>query len=198
MKKLFLPLAIALSAVALTACNDSLAQAVEPQSNDVNTEPRTQDVVDLPEDPDKHDKTEIKIIIDGRGGFDMLRPSLPGVRRHFDFDPSGNYSVEYIHTPYGVDRDDTLDFKMELRDDNTFDMTVVSEGVSVEHNGHWYAHRGSITLYYDEQIEPPAHNVYVADSMYCELLPHGKLMVYENGHTVVLAREDTPALYKNN
>lgn len=196
MKKLLLPVAIALSAVALTACNDAPAQTVAPRIDNTDTNTRTQDIVDIPEDPDKPDKTEIRITIDGRGGFDMLRPSMPGIRRHFDFDPSGNYSVEYIHTPFGVERDETLDFKIELRADNTFDMTVVSEGVQVEHNGRWYAHHGNITLFYDEQIEPPAHNVYVADSLYCELLPQGKLMVYENGHTVVLTRENVPVLYK--
>ncbi len=197
MKKFLLPVAIALSAVALTACNDATAaDGITPQTNDVGATTRTQDIADIPEDPDKHDKTEIRITVEGRGGFDMLRPSVPGVTRHFDFDASGSYSVEYIHTPYGIDRDETLDFKIELRADNTFDMTVVSEGVTAEHNGRWYARCGSITLFYDEEIEPPAHNVYVADSMYCELLPQGKIMVFQNGHTVVLARDDTPTLYK--
>lgn len=136
---------------------------------------------------------DINIKIDGYTvdeffGLKDRRSDISGVRRKFMSEYIGTYTVEYIHVPYGVDRDDTLDFNLTLNDDNTFTMKVVSEGVEAEHYGRWYARRHQITMYYDEPIDPTKHNVYVADSMYGELLPDGKIMVYENCHTIVLSR----------
>ena len=105
----------------------------------------------------------------------------------------GSYTLEYVHTPFGIDKDETLDYKLQLSDDNTFTMQVVTDGVSVDHTGHWYARRDEVMLYYDEQIDRPAHNEYVADSMYCDVLPQNKLMIYDNCRVIVLSRATTPA-----
>ena len=43
-------------------------------------------------------------------------------------------------------------------------------------------------MYYDEPIDPSAHNVYVSDYLYGELLPHGKIMIYDNCNVIVLAK----------
>lgn len=116
------------------------------------------------------------------------QPPFPGVRRRFEFDRTGIYTVEYIHTPYGVDRDDTLDYRLELSDDNTYAMEVTANGVTASHNGKWYNKRDTLMLFYDEPIEQPTHNTYVADSLYCEIIPHGKLLIYDNCYTIILSK----------
>lgn len=193
----------------LTACGNS----AEPQPQNVRIAPppvsdsQTEPDRDISNDTDEQQKrkpiqprAEIEITIDGReadGIRDFVRPDLRGVRRFFENTLEGVYTVEYIHAPYGVDRDETLDYRIEINSDNTFSMTVVSEGVKADHTGRWYARRESITFFYDEQIDPPAHNVYVADSMYAEILPHGKLMIYDNCHTLVLSKTDLATPYQS-
>ena len=127
--------------------------------------------------------------IDGITGKARKKSPISGVRRHFIPDQSGNYTVEYIHTPYGIDKDETLDYNLSLNNDNTFELTVVSNGVTANHSGRWYERRGQLMLFYDEEIKQQPHNVYVADSMYCELLPHGKVMFYDNCYTIVLTKQ---------
>ena len=142
--------------------------------------------------PESENKTEITLDgnkIDGFHGKIIKKGALSGVRRHFRPNHSGNYTVEYIHTPYGIDEDETLDYKLTLNDDNTFELTVVSNGVTAEHSGRWYERRNEIMMFYDEQIDQPPHNVYVADSMFGDLLPKGKIMIYDNCCTIVLSRQ---------
>ena len=123
------------------------------------------------------------------GGTEKLPRS--GVTRKLLPSLDGSYSVEYIHTPYGVDKDDTLDYKLELSDDNTFTMHVVTNGVTADHSGHWYVRHDNMTLFYDEEIDPTAHNYFVSDSMYCEILPQNKLMIYDDCRVIVLSRNDS-------
>ncbi|MCH5154728.1 MAG: hypothetical protein J1F71_05900 [Clostridiales bacterium] len=155
---------------------------------------QTEDIVNIDDENTENTQKRIQIIIDDSklGGFigSRRQPPISGVRRHFYPDKSGNYTVEYIHTPYGMEKDETLDYKLSLNNDNTFELTVVSDGVTAEHSGRWYDRRGQLMLFYDEEIDPPKHNVYVADSMYCELLPKGKIMLYENGYTIVLSKQN--------
>ncbi|MDE6029344.1 MAG: hypothetical protein K2F90_03385 [Clostridiales bacterium] len=139
------------------------------------------------------DNDKIEITLDGNkidGFVGQIRTKTPisGVKRHFIPDRSGTYTVEYIHTPYGIDKDETLDYKLTLNDDNTFTLTVVSDGVTAEHSGRWYERRKEIMMFYDEEIEQPPHNVYVSDSMFGDLLPKGKIMIYDNCYTIVLSQ----------
>ena len=106
--------------------------------------------------------------------------------------------MEYVHTPRGEERDETLDYKLTLNDDNTYTLSVTTDGVNAEHSGRWYMHRdGNIVMYYDEPIDKPAHNVYISDTMYAESLPQGKLMIYDSCNVIVLARQgDNAADYE--
>ena len=150
--------------------------------------------VEQPRDNESNGVThDVRITIDGEtldgftGNIDIRTP-LSGVRRRFMPDRSGTYTVEYVHAPYGIERDETLDYKLTLNNDNTFTLNVVSKGVATEHHGRWYTRSSEIMMFYDEPIDQPAHNVYVADSMYGELLPQGKILIYDNCHTVILSR----------
>ncbi|MCH5163010.1 MAG: hypothetical protein J1G38_05930 [Clostridiales bacterium] len=113
-----------------------------------------------------------------------------GVRRRMR-SLAGEYSAEYVHSDRDKQKDDTLSYSLTLRDDNTYDMTVVTDGVKAVHYGNWYLHSGGgLTLYYDEPLDSTAHNVYVSDCLYGEVLENGKIMVFENGNVIVLARND--------
>lgn len=143
-----------------------------------------------PSDGFSHD---INIKIDGNTvdeffGADEYKPIIHGMRRMFRQPVVGTYTVEYIHAPYGIERDETLDFNLTINDDNTFTLKIVSKGVESNHYGRWYTRGREIMMFYDDPIEQPEHNVYVADSMYGELLPGGKILVYENCHTVILSQ----------
>lgn len=143
--------------------------------------------------PEEPDSREFEINIDDNTTewhFDgiMSKSAVPGVRHPHMREITGSYSVEYIHTPYGAERDNTLDFDLALDADNTFTLDVTSSGIHASHYGHYYVRRDEIILFYDEPIEQPAHNVYVADSMYGEILGGDKIMFYENCHTIVLSK----------
>ena len=153
---------------------------------------QTRQQVDDAQEPEN----KIEITIDGNktDGFHgefIKRGALSGVRKHFRPNHSGKYTVEYIHTPYGIDNDETLDYNLTLNDDNTFELTVVSNGVTAEHSGRWYERRKEIIMFYDEEIDTPQHNVYVSDSMFGDLLPQGKIMIYDNCCTIVLSRQNS-------
>lgn len=180
-----------LAATCLCGCSKSTKNATEP----VQQPSEPQQVQTRQSNTDNDEKSKIEIIFDGNkeDGFHgeiIRRGALPGTRRHFVPDRSGSYTVEYVHAPYGIDKDETLDYKLTLNDDNTFDLTVVSDGVTANHNGRWYERRSEIMLFYDEQMDPQQHNVYVADSLFGELLPKGKIMIYDNCYTIVLAKQD--------
>lgn len=192
--------AVLLSAAMLCGCNKNATQSTAkttPQSdNNVVTRQTETD-----QNTDQTKKIEITIDgndVDGFFGVIRKKSAFPGARRRFDRGRYGRYEVEYIHTPYGIDKDSTLDYRLTLNKDNTFELTVVSEGVTAEHSGRWYERRNEITMYYDEPIDPPAHNVYVADTLFGDLLPQGKIMIYDKCCTIVLARSaqarpETPA-----
>ncbi len=134
----------------------------------------------------RYDDSRIDVLRDFRLG--SLVPIF-GVRRRMPDSLAGEYTVEYVHRHRDVEKDDTLDYSLTLREDNTYDMRVVTNGVKAEHYGNWYVHSGGgMTLYFDEPIDKPAHNVYVSDSMYAELLPYGKIMIYDGGNTIVMSR----------
>lgn len=145
------------------------AQPQQVQTEQDNTDSATE----------QKDKNEVKILI------------YDGKPRRIPLKRTGNYTVEYIHTPYGMEKDDTLDYNLTLNTDNTFYLTVVSDGVTAEHSGRWYELRNQIMMFYDEQIDPPQHNVYVADCLCGELLPEGKIMIYDNCYTIVLSRKQS-------
>lgn len=200
MKKAITLTATALiAASAMCGCSKSAttASAVrlpEPRSTQqTQTQQENQDVTD-----NSTDERRLEITLDGNktdGFVGRIRARAPisGVRRHFVPNRSGTYTVEYIHAPYGIDKDETLDYKLTLNDDNTFTMTVISDGVTAEHSGRWYERRKEIMLFYDEQIEQPPHNVYVSDSMFGDLLPKGKIMIYDNCYTIVLSQSTDQA-----
>lgn len=185
-KALSVPLIALIAAASMCGCSKSptsatvrLAEPSEPQQPQVQTQQ---------DEPDASENNRIEITIDG--GKVRTRSALPGVRRHFRRDRSGKYTVEYIHTPYGIDKDETLDYNLTLNDDNTFEMTVVSDGVTANHSGRWYERRNNIMLFYDEQIDQQQHNIYVADSLFCDILPKGKIMIYDNCYTIVLSQNN--------
>jgi len=176
----------AVTAAALTGCGS-------PEPKSVDNSARTSDTVVTEKPHSRRDIVEIEI-----GGFSdgVCKLPISGIRRRFNAEPdfSGTYTVEYVHRPRDEQPDETLDYRLELKNDNTYGMTVTADGVTAEHYGHWYAHRGGdIIMYYDEPLDPTAHNVYVSDSMYGEILPHGKIMIYDNCNVIVLARETAPA-----
>lgn len=177
-----------MATTALCGCSkSSTVQTAQPdQPLQLQTRQQTEDTTE-PEN-----KIEIKLDGNKTDGFHseiVKRGALSGVRRRFRQDHSGSYTVEYIHTPYGIDQDETLDYKLTLNEDNTFELTVVSNGVTAEHRGRWYERRKEIMMFYDEQIDPPQHNVYVADGIFGDLLPKGKIMIYDNCCTIVLSRQ---------
>lgn len=175
--------AIALSALVLTGCNPAPKGANE-------------NIAQMTPLPKTHDEPQkIEIDIDGIEGDELksILEKLPvsGVQRRFKPDPSGVYTVEYVHSPRDESRDDTLDYRLELKNDNTFELDAVVDGVAASHYGHWYMHRGgNITMYYDEPVDPTAHNVYVSDSLYGEMICGGKIMIYENCNVIVLSRSN--------
>lgn len=198
MKKLSLLVTAAiLPATLLCGCNKSPgndARSLMPMINDIAEAPETDTGDEKTEPPRQRIEIEFGGKFDEWFGNDENIMPISGVRRRFRPNRSGTYTVEYIHTPYGVDKDETLDYKLTLTTDNTYTMTVVSGGVTAVHSGHWYERRGgSITIYYDEPMDDQQHNIYVSDSMYGELLPQDKIMIYDNNHTVVLAKQDDTA-----
>ncbi|MDE6293367.1 MAG: hypothetical protein K2L88_01945 [Clostridiales bacterium] len=177
-----------LATTALCGCGKTpTAQTAQPPEP---LQLQTKQQTEVKQEPENN--TEITLDgnkTDGFHGEAIKKGVLSGVRRHFRPDHSGSYTVEYIHTPYGIDEDETLDYRLTLNDDNTFSLTVVSNGVTAEHSGRWYERRKEIIMFYDEEIDPPQHNVYIADSMYGDILPKGKIMIYDNCCTIVLSRQ---------
>lgn len=182
MKKPFIiPLTVLSAAMILTGCG--------PKPDPADTE--------LPKIPpeSRNERIDIRIESDGTTDFSdgnggIIKFGYPGVRRILRATPVGTYSVEYIHTPYFAEKDNTLDYSLEIKDDNTYSMTVTAKGVTTEHYGNWYSDRDVITLFYDEPIAQEPHNVYVSDRMYCQRLSGGKLMINDNCYTVVLTAAD--------
>ena len=193
-KALTLTVTALIAASAMCGCSKSATarsavQLPEPRSTQqTQTQNENQDATDNNTDNGRIEITLDGNKIDGFVGQIRTKPPLSGVRRHYVPDRSGTYTVEYIHTPYGIDKDETLDYTLTLNDDNTFTMTVVSDGVTAEHSGRWYERRKEIMLFYDEEIEQPPHNVYVSDSMFGDILPKGKIMIYDNCYTIVLSQ----------
>ena len=173
---------IAISALAVI-CSTALACTPKPNPKD-----REMPSPRVFESATKDDNTNRPIT-------DEKKPAYPGVRRHILLGApmSGNYNTEYVHFPVNSDRDESLDYKLELRDDNTFTFNVVTNNISAMHEGHWYSKQdGSLLLFYDEPTEDTAHNVYVSDLMFCDYLPDGKIMIFDNCNVIVLAREQSP------
>ncbi|MBD5131412.1 MAG: hypothetical protein HDT28_02295 [Clostridiales bacterium] len=192
MKKLIAMLALsAVTATSLAACGKPTPKAVDIESPAPSQTTRS---VQQAEESGDGNMTEIEIKIDGTDlheffGKRMLRSPIYGVRRHFEPDIFGTYTVEYVHTPFGEEQDDTLSYELVLNSDNTFTLVATANGVTSDHYGHWYSSRRNITLFYDEPIDPTAHNVYVADALYAERLDQGKLLVYDNCKTIILSRQ---------
>ncbi len=190
MKKILAIVLVCCCAVCFLACGKPAAKtdvSIPHSDNIQKSDP--QSTTDQSES-DRNRGIEIKIDgedLEGFFGRSMRRSSMSGVCRHFDLD--GDYSVEYIHHPSELPQDDTLDYKLQLNIDNTFVLDVISDGIHTNHYGHWYARRDNITLFYDEPIDPTAHNIYVSDSLYGEILHNGKIMIYDNCNTIVLAKQ---------
>lgn len=180
MKKI---LAVALSCAALPALMCGCSPTPKAQ-NHATPAPDTRKIVTPDTRNDHSDIDRDFAVIPHRSSMWELYTSFSVGRS-----PSGVYTVEYIHSPRDNKPDDTLDYKLELNADNTFTLTATANGVTADHYGHWYARRGGeLTMYYDEPIDPSAHNVYVSDCLYGELLPHGKIMIYDNCNVIVLAK----------
>lgn len=202
MKKILtLTLATTVAAAALTGCGSSngLSRSVISRLNEERLAGQTEQTekpTDSTDVPDENRKIHITIEgdeLDGFYGKFGKRSPISGITRHFRPTLEGRYTVEYVHTPYGEQKDETLDYDLTINDDNTYTLTVVSNGVSASHSGRWYERSRTITFFYDEQIEQPPHNYYVGDSLYCEILPKGKLMLFDNCRTIVLSRDGSDA-----
>lgn len=114
-----------------------------------------------------------------------------GVKRIFEQNHLGTYTVDYVRYPKQSDIDETLNYVLTLNENDLFDFMVTVNGITSTHYGHYYIHRGgSIVLFYDEKIEDSAHNVFICDSLYAELLPNGKIMFYDDCKTIVLSKEE--------
>ncbi len=171
-------LAVSAAATALVGCGAPKPQAasVQKPQEPAHTEQRT--------------RSDDNVGVRG-GRLGDLSPIF-GVRRRLSI--AGEYTVEYVHKQRDAATDDTLDYSLSLRDDHTYEMRVVAKGVKSDHYGNWYVHDGGgLTLFFDEPIESPAHNEYVTDCMYAELLPQGKIMIYDGGNTIVLSRNGSAA-----
>ena len=117
------------------------------------------------------------------------KSALPGGFRRL-YDRTGVYTTEYIHfSPF--DKPETMpNYSLELKDDGTYSFHADVNGVQSEHYGNYYFKHGGLILFYDEPMDTPAHNVYVADSIYMEMLPQGKIMFYDECGTIVLSKPD--------
>lgn len=180
-KLLFFALICTAVAVILSGCG-------APKPRAVNVMPRTKT-----ENTETPSKRTVEIEIDKNNDKDVrLGEVLPivGVRRRIH-NPAGEYTVEYVHYPREAQKDETLNYSLTLNSDNTYSLTVVTDGVQANHFGNWYLRSGgSLVLYYDEPIDKTAHNVFVSDCMYGEMLPHGKIMIYDNCNVIVLSKTD--------
>ncbi len=168
---------LALSTATLCACSPK----PNPKDSESPPSPKTYESFE----PDTFDRS---------GTWD--KPNFPGVRRYLDesdgMSETGIYYLEYVHFPVGTERDESIDYRLDLRDDGMFTFDVVTNNVSATHEGRWYGKNGGeIILFYDEPIADTAHNVYVSDCMFCEYLPSGKIMLYDNCNTVVLSKDAT-------
>lgn len=178
-KKMILPIIsatiIALSTVAACGCSKPMVSENLPAKPQEHSIP-SQDSMQI---PDKIPKDDLPSFAP------RLRIRLP--------QPSvlGTYKTEYIHAHNeAADAAKTFDYTLTLSDNNKYTFTANVNGVASSHYGNWYIKRGgALVLFYDEPTETPEHNVYVADSMYAELLPDRKIMFYDSGCTVVLAPE---------
>lgn len=184
-------LSLCLCALMLTGCAKPAKQSVKTPS-------------DIPQQQSQSDEISEKQLPSRPrdGDIRYFMPPIPGVRKLFRRLPCGEYSAEYVHTPYGEPKDDTLSYSLTLNDDGTYSMTAVKQGVSAEHSGRYYLRDGGIMLFYDEEIAPPAHNVYVSDCMYGDILAGHKIMIYDGCNTIVLSYspseqpvEPEPTLY---
>lgn len=184
MKKLpTLIAACALSATVLGGC-----AAHSPKYVPARIPERSPTTERVPEEPITDPKISGKSDI-GESEFRTEKLPIDGVIRRLAKSAVGVYTVEYIHTPNYIDKDETLDYRLRLNDDHTFDMIVVSDGVQADHFGHWYKRHDEIMMFYDESTDPTAHNVYVADSMYGDMISSDRIMIYDNGYIIVLVRE---------
>lgn len=176
--------ALALSSATLCGCSSGAPSDI---NYDIPSAPNGARATEEFRPSERHELIiEIEGVPDAPDGFS--KPPVSGVRRRFNESREGVYTVEYVHYPQGAEKDDTLDYRLELRADNTFDFAVTTDGVSVTHYGHWYARRDEIMLFYDEPIEDTAHNVYICDSMYGDMISQGKIMIYDNCNIIVLSR----------
>ncbi|MCH5161185.1 MAG: hypothetical protein J1G04_04055 [Clostridiales bacterium] len=177
MKKFFILLLTAATAAALTACSSKTTNLSAEVDDRANTQ-------QIQVEPEKAPDANYPVT------FPRIKRPVPGVIRKA-FDISGEYTTEYVHI---FDHDDAKEkpfYTLELNDDNTFSLHAEVNGVNSDHYGNWYIkHGGSIILFYDEPIDTPAHNVFVSDSMYMEMLPHGKIMFYDNCATIVLSKTE--------
>lgn len=197
-KRVILP--FALTAVAAAGCLTGCGKDMTPQiPNPADVVPQIQKAIEnvMENNPvaegfrniEKNIEHNIEKLLDEHFSVDpeMQVPPRSGVTRRLRA-VEGYYTVEYVHTPYGEEKDESLDYKLKLNADNTYELSVVSDGVKSEHYGHWYERRDELMIFYDEPIDPPPHNVYTADRLYAEIISGGKIIVYDNMHTVVLSK----------
>ena len=173
--------------ILLDGCSKTEQPAYAAQEQNTTT-------IEMPTESDNNAKIEtnelrpqFEIVIDGMHGVFGQRERLPGVRRRFIEGRSGIYNVEYVHSPYGTEKDETLDYSLTLNYDNTYYMSVTSHGVKYDRNGHWYERQSKIIFYIDDTDEKSDEMKY--NEIRGEFLPHGKIMLYENRHTVVLNKQ---------
>ncbi len=121
-------------------------------------------------------------------GFSRYKSALPGGFR-LSRGPIGEYSTEYVHISQTENSGEKPNYSLNLKDDNTFTFQAEVNGVVSDHYGNWYLkYDDSIVLFYDEPVDTPPHNVFVGDCMFMELLPHGKIMFYDDCATIVLSK----------
>lgn len=118
----------------------------------------------------------------------LVKFNISGVRRHYEKSLAGEYSVEYIHCAKGnID----LDCKLTVNDDNSYEMSFIKDGDTVEHSGKWYSRRGNVTFFFDEPKPTYVPEVYYPDSISADILDRGKLMMYDGCCIIVLSQNKT-------
>lgn len=182
-KQIFAAIACVLSAS--VACGCAADNATQALRNDRSVQP-TQPIYVIERIADENAHNNANVYDD-----DYVKTAISGVRIHKTQSLVGKYYSEYIHSPIAYACESSVRYDLDLKEDNTFEMKVAANNVDYGFYGHWYSKNDQITLYYDSSDNPlarelPGHSSY--DCTYGEVYPQGKIMFYENGGIIVMAR----------
>lgn len=164
-------------ATALCGCAKKPKTDLSPAPQSTRSEVQTRDNT-ADERPDAIGNIDIRAIV-----IEKSRPPFSGVRKRISV-IDGEYKTEYIHSNAGSTN--TPDYTVKF-DDDTFDLKIDDSENSKSYYGHYYVHcGGSITMFFDNVSADQDPASY----LYAELLPSGKIMLYDNNNVAVLANAD--------